>query len=1261
MELRSTSGNSPTQSHLIHSERILRSFHEISSNTDLSTEDQIQAILDLGCRHLGLPIGIVSERKGPLFEVIAAIDPKGMVDKGAQVPAEEAFCRETMEVDRTFSFEHASASDWRKHPAYSGLKQEAYLGLPIRVGRSGKGTLSFSSREPRKAPYEPFDQAVLELLAQRVEVLLEQMEMDRRLKTMLAGISPVSGQAFFDALVKHLAEALQVQYAIVTECTDVENACARTLAFWNDQRTVENIEYSVGATPCADVLKGKKIFHGHNIQELFPEDQFLADMNVASYLGMPVLDSSGSVIGHLVAMDTKPMPPSRESDWIVDLFAARAGSELERYRYDRKLREAEERYELATASAKVGVWDRNLLTGNVYLDPNIKAILGYADDEIRNDPGEWDKHIYVEDKALVQREYERHLEGNSTDYSVEYRMLHKDGSPRWILSRGRAIRNQEGSPIRMVGTNTDITERRQSEERLRESEERYRDLFEESLDLIQVLAPTGRILYVNPAWRKALGYGEERISGLFLQDITHPEDKQHCEDLLARLNQGEYLDKIETRIVSKTGKTLEVENSCSVKKVDGRVTSIRCILRDVTRRKRLWRAMKALAEEGVGSKGAEFFPAMVRQLASAFNSKYAFVSELAPPEYERLRVLALWESGKPSKPFEYGVKGTPCEQAFTQGAVIFQNGVSSRFSDVDWIREAGIESYAAVSFHDGDGKPMGLVGIMHDVPIEEDLPTTDLLKVFAAQASAELQRDHSVAALKETEERLKATFEHANVGIAHVDMDLRFINVNPRFTEFLGYSVEELTGLKVNDVTHPDDIVRNIDLFKRARQGEINTYQMEKRYIRKDKTIVWGSLSVSVVFGVDGNPLYLIGVLNDITSRKEAEEEQRKFESQVQQTQKLESLGVLAGGIAHDFNNLLTGILGNASLAGVELQESSNTRKLLGEIETSALRAAELTSQLLAYAGKGRFVISSLSLNKLAAEMADLLGAAVSKKAVFEHHYAEHLPPVEADATQIRQVVMNLITNASDALGEGTGKITLSTGTISSDNDAFEGAFPGTDAPRGTYVYLEVSDTGAGMPEDIHHRIFDPFFSTKFTGRGLGLAAVLGIVRSHRGFIKVKSRPGEGSTITVLLPASREATLFSDVTPPPSVTWSGSGTILLVDDEPTVVNVAKAMIEKTGFQVLIATNGLEGVEMLKKHAEEITAVVLDMTMPVLDGESALGEMLKIRPDLKVLMSSGYDEQDATRKLHGKRLVGFIKKPFLFPDMVSKLRKAIESG
>jgi PAS domain S-box-containing protein len=401
-------------------------------------------------------------------------------------------------------------------------------------------------------------------------------------------------------------------------------------------------------------------------------------------------------------------------------------------------------------------------------------------------------------------------------------------------------------------------------------------------------------------------------------------------------------------------------------------------------------------------------------------------------------------------------------------------------------------------------------------------------------------------------------------------------------------------------------------------------------------------------------------ILRDASERRRAEEERLKFLSQIQQTQKLESLGVLAGGIAHDFNNLLMAVLGHADLALDALPTSSEARDDLAEIRRAAQRATELCKQMLAYSGKGRFVIQPMHIQRVVEEMLHMLRVSMSKNAILKLNFVPNLPSIDADASQLRQVVMNLVVNASEAIGDRSGVITISTGAMDCDRAYLSEAWLDEQLPEGMYVYIEVADTGAGMDAETRLRIFDPFFTTKFTGRGLGLAAVLGIVRGHRGAIKVYSELGRGSTLKVLFPVGQRA----EAREPASLVrgvYEGKGTVLLVDDDESVRAVGRKMLERVGFAVITAADGAEAIARFRERGDDIICAIVDLTMPHVDGAETFRELRRMRPGVRVILSSGYNEQDVTQRFVGKGLAGFIQKPYQLSTLVAVLKEVLDNN
>ncbi|MGA3237909.1 MAG: response regulator [Bryobacteraceae bacterium] len=400
----------------------------------------------------------------------------------------------------------------------------------------------------------------------------------------------------------------------------------------------------------------------------------------------------------------------------------------------------------------------------------------------------------------------------------------------------------------------------------------------------------------------------------------------------------------------------------------------------------------------------------------------------------------------------------------------------------------------------------------------------------------------------------------------------------------------------------------------------------------------------------DSQPAGYLEIVSDITERI-------RIEEQLRHTQKLESLGVLAGGVAHDFNNLLTGILGNASLALDNIGPSHPNRPLIEEVMKAAERAAELTRQLLAYAGKGRFVMRTLDLSELVREISSLVQTSFPKHAQLRMQLADDLPGIDADPGQLQQIVMNLVINGAEAIGAQGGSVLVRTTLQDVDEPYIDTMSSAGELMRsGRYVALEVHDTGAGMDEETLAKIFDPFFSTKFAGRGLGLSAVLGIVRAHKGALKVYSEPGQGTTFKVLFPAS--AGPVANVAAPAKRDLTGAGTVLIVDDEEIVRTTARHTLLRYGYQSVSAQDGEAALKAYRDFQGKVALVLLDLTMPVMSGEETLRQLQLMDPHVKVLLTSGYNEVEAVQRFAGKGLAGFIQKPFTAAALAGKVKEAL---
>jgi two-component system cell cycle sensor histidine kinase/response regulator CckA len=487
-----------------------------------------------------------------------------------------------------------------------------------------------------------------------------------------------------------------------------------------------------------------------------------------------------------------------------------------------------------------------------------------------------------------------------------------------------------------------------------------------------------------------------------------------------------------------------------------------------------------------------------------------------------------------------------------------------------------------------------------------------------------------------------------------------FLAVNDAFARATGRSKSEILGrtdievwpreLSVRYMADDRRVMASGERFfveeRISEAGEVKWFETFKAPLRDSKGVVVGT----------------VGLAREITERKRAEEQRQLLERRIQETQRLESLGVLAGGIAHDFNNLLVGVLSNSELALEALNRAPGQGQVaerIAAVRNSALRAAELTNQMLAYSGRGHFDVRPISLTEMIREMDHLLGASISKKARVHYRLFANLPAVQADVAQMRQVIMNLVINASDALEDREGDVYVHTGA-EQRHDVVSDVCGPVPLPPGPYAFLEVADDGCGMNDETRSRIFEPFFTTKCTGRGLGLSAVQGIVRGHGGGIVLHTAPGAGTRIKVLLPCSDLPAVHLTRPKPEAVgEWAGSGLVLLVDDDARVRLVTELLLRSIGFDVLATGTGRDAIREFERRASEVKLVVLDVTMPDLNGDQVLQELRRSRPDIPVLLCSGYSEEEMCHRFSAEDMAMFLQKPYPFDVFRARLRALLE--
>ncbi len=897
-------------------------------------------------------------------------------------------------------------------------------------------------------------------------------------------------------------------------------------------------------------------------------------------------------------------------------------TETEQLTAQQKLEISEQRLAEAQQLAHVGIWEMDMISGQVWWSNELYELF---DMDPQKAPPEFDEFIEMvhrdDQEAFIQSRKE-YLETQQVT-TIEHRVVVADGSIRFHRSISRAEHNEKGEAIRLLGTTQDITDRKKSEVEIKENLARYRVLFDLSPNGIIVQDDQGIMIDVNQAVCEAMGYSRKELIGNKVHMLAPKDRHAEVDEVIQRILQGEKM-KYTVRNLRKDGHiTISELNESRISLGQGKV-GIVAVSHTVTEQTK------------------------VRQELEENLNRYRTLFELSPSG-----ILIEDEQGTILE-----VNDAQCRSVGYEREELIGNKVHMFAPEEHWpLVDAHIAKVMAgeTLSHvvEGRNKEGQVVySALHETRISLSqgkqgilLVTTDITEQRKVQRK-----------LEENLNRYRALFEHSPSGILILDDQGTILQVNDAQCKSLGYNREEVIGKKVHMLTakkYWNDVNANI---ARIIDGENLCHTV--RPLRKDGEQGYVVLNETRIPLGDGK-MGILSISLDVTQQKKAEEEKKRLEEQMLQTQKMESLGVLAGGVAHDFNNILMGILGHADLAMQELPSDSPLMSRMKEIEIASQRAAELCSQMLAYSGRGHFIKESVDVNKVVREMGQLLKVSISKSTKLEYKLARNIDKVNADPTQIRQIVMNLILNASESIDEKSGRIVLSTGVIDCDQEYLSSIYLNEKMEDGKYVFFEVSDTGSGMNMETLEKIFDPFFTTKFTGRGLGLAALLGIVRGHHGTIKVNSVMGEGSTIRILLPVATDNDLkLSKKGEKNTKESKQSGTILLVDDEETVRSVCGQMLEQMGFDVIMAEDGPQAIEVFRNNADEIKCVLLDMTMPKMNGAQTYEALYEIEPKINVIISSGYNEEEVAENFVNKNISGFLQKPFNVEVLSKKIRSAL---
>lgn len=820
------------------------------------------------------------------------------------------------------------------------------------------------------------------------------------------------------------------------------------------------------------------------------------------------------------------------------------------------------------------------------------------------------------------------LSGQNEILNFENRYRAKDGSYRWI--EWRSI--PQGNTIYAVAR--DITKRKQAEKALRESEELYRVAVQGANDGIAIIKNSVHV-FVNEQFLSMFGYESyDEIAELPSYFTVHPDDREWVRGIATARQRGEDLPKkYEFKGIKKDGTTIYIEVSVNIITYKGD-RALLVFLRDITKRKEAEESLQKSHE--ILERSFKFNEALLTAIPNPvfYKDKEGRYLGCNPSFTEIMGITADDIKGKTV----YEVSPSELAKVYHEKDLELMKNPGRQIYEFQVKDKNGIERpviYYKDVFYDEKGEVAGIIGAFMDFT----------------------ERKQIEEKLRESEDLYRSIFQNSPVGIITTSLNGHILSANPKFCNITGYTETELKEYDVKDITPVEDFEKEKDLVRSMKSSAGESVSFEKRYRTKMDQFIWANVSISFIYDKQGSPLFVMGVVEDITEQKKAEKEKEALQAQLLQAQKMESVGRLAGGVAHDFNNMLSAILGHAELAMMDILPSESVYANLKGIQDSAIRSADLTRQLLAFARKQTIAPRVLDLNETIDGMLKILRRLIGEDIDLVWKPGEGLWQINVDPSQIDQLLANLCINSRDAISE-VGKVTIETG-----NTAFDEAYCSVHKgfKQGEYVMLAVSDDGYGMSKDVLNHIFEPFFTTKETGKGtgLGLATVYGIVKQNEGFINVYSEPGKGSTFKLYFPrAAGEAIIPILGTHTESLKGQGE-ILLLVEDETIMLNVINVMLETLGYTVMTANRPSEALRKAQEYKADIQLLITDVVMPEMNGRELAKLIRDIKPGLKCLFTSGYTANVIAHRGILDEGINFIQKPFSMQTLAAKVREILD--
>jgi PAS domain S-box-containing protein len=875
------------------------------------------------------------------------------------------------------------------------------------------------------------------------------------------------------------------------------------------------------------------------------------------------------------------------------------------------LRDSERKFRLLAENARDVVYRYRLAPnrGLEYVSPSVEAMTGYRPEECYADPDLWPNLVGASGWSELIREFDDRTYGARP---VLRQATRRDGRVIWAEMQNTILRDAGGQPVAVEGIARDVTERAAAEHTMRLQSA----ALEAAYNAVVIARADGTIEWVNPAFTRLTGYEASEVVGRTPRLLrSGRQDRAFYRRMWDTILRGDvWTGELVNR--RRDGSLYDERMTITpVRNAEGAVTHFIAIKEDVSARR--------AAELALQESEARF-----RAVAESASDGILVADADGRVVYANRRAESM-----------FGLDG--------DGGGVSLNDLMPAGDGVGAPASPG-EPGA------NGGQPVERVALRRDgttFPVELSLNAwTRGDRRFSSAIVRDIStRKRTDQALKESEERYRATFSRAPVGIVHVATDGRYIRVNPQFADIVGYTVDELLRMGFQDVTHPDDLEANAAGLGAVANGRRPDFRVEKRYLHKSGAVVWARLSVSAVRDERGAVEYLIEVVENMTER-------RLLEQQLYQAQKMEAIGRLAGGVAHDFNNLLTIIRGESEMALADLAADHPARECLAGIRQAGDRAALLTSRLLAFSRKQVVEATTFSAAELVQDAERMLRRLLEENITITTRISPEPALIRADRGQLEQVLVNLVVNARDAMPAG-GTISIGTSVVELDA-AFAAANRGS--RPGRYVLLEVSDTGVGMSEDTKAHLFEPFFTTKPRGKGtgLGLATCFGIVKQAGGYVAVESAIGAGTTMRVYLPVAVPSPTPSDAERP-NTSGGGWETVLLVEDEDAVRAIARRILAAEGYTVLEAADGEAALDALDSHPGTVHLVLTDVVMPRVGGWELAVEVRDRHPGVRILFMSGYTDDSDLRRLVEREGATLVHKPFSRDELLRKVRVALD--